>query len=262
MYSWQDVTGCSWTTARRPLSRILNKQEILEETIRKYQKNRLRVLALGYKDIPKEEYYKLSEDQNKELIGKHFILVSLIALDDPTRGEEAQKAVSDCRKAGVNVRIISGDSTEATKAIAKETGVLCDFDEICVNNVWIEGEEFAKKVGGIITHSKKSRWRKDYIKNENTFKEWIKDLKIISCSSSEHKYLLVTGLKNEGYTVGVTGITPADTKSLLKADVGLTLNQLGSEVAKHSSDAILQNDSLKSIVIGILWGRNLFTIIK
>jgi len=74
--------------------------------------------------------------------------------------------------------------------------------------------------------------------------------------------LLVTGLKNEGFVVAVTGISPADTKSLLKADVGFSLNELGSEVAKHSSDIILKNDSLASVVSAIMWGRNLYTSVK
>lgn len=74
--------------------------------------------------------------------------------------------------------------------------------------------------------------------------------------------MLVTGLKNEGFVVGVTGINPSDTKSLLKADIAFTLDELGSEVAKHSSDVILSNDSLKSVVSGIMWGRNLFTNVK
>lgn len=126
----------------------------------------------------------------------------------------------------------------------------------------MEGQEFRNRVGGIVTHSRKTRWGKDYVKNEIAFREIIKDLKILSCASAEDKYLLVTGLKNEGFVVGVTGITPADTRALLKADVGFTLNELGSEVAKHSSDIILRNDSLKSIVSAIMWGRNLFTSIK
>lgn len=69
-------------------------------------------------------------------------------------------------------------------------------------------------------------------------------------------------MKNENFVVGVTGINPADTKTLLKADVSFTLNELGSEVAKHSSDVILRNDSLKSVVAGIMWGRNLFNNVK
>lgn len=72
----------------------------------------------------------------------------------------------------------------------------------------------------------------------------------------------MTGLKNEGFVVGVTGISPADTKALLKADVGFSLNELGSEVAKHSSDIILRDDSLKSVVSAIMWGRNLYTNVK
>ena len=126
----------------------------------------------------------------------------------------------------------------------------------------MEGFEFRTKVGGIITHSRKTRFGKDYVKNEAAFREIIKDMKVLAWASSEDKYLLVTGLKNEGFVIGVTGINPADTKSLLKADVGFSLNELGSEVAKHSSDIILKDDSLASFVSAIMWGRNLYTGVK
>ena len=135
------------------------------------------------------------DQKDLELIEKNFILVCLIALDDPTRGQEALKAVSNCRKAGVNIRVISGDSSEATKAVAKETGILWDFDEIWVSHVVLRGSDFRDKVGGIVTHSNKSKYVKDYVKNEAEFKELIKDLKVISWASPEDKYLLVTGLK-------------------------------------------------------------------
>ena len=130
------------------------------------------------------------------------------------------------------------------------------------NQVALEGFEFRNRIGGIINHSLKTRFGKEYVKNEAAFREIIKDMKVLSCASAEDKYLLVTGLKNEGFVVGVTGITPADTKSLLKADVGFSLNELGCEVAKHSSDIILKDDSLVSFVNAIMWGRNLFTCVK
>lgn len=120
------------------------------------------------------------EQKDLELIEKHFILVCFIVLDDPTRGEEASKAVSDCKKASINIKLVSGDSSEATKKVAKDTGILCDFDEICASHVLLEGQEFRNKVGGIITHSRKTRWGRDYIKYEPVFREIIKDLKVLS----------------------------------------------------------------------------------
>lgn len=87
-------------------------------------------------------------------------------------------------------------------------------------------------------------------------------MKVISLATSEDKYMLVTGLKNEDFVVGVTGSSPADTKALLKADVGFSMSELGSEVAKHSSDIVLKNDSLKSVVSAIMWGRNLYISMK
>jgi len=147
-----------------------------------YKLNKLRVMALGYKDVKTEDYQKMIAEDSKdlELIEKHFVLLSLIVLDDPTRGPEVSVAVSDCKNAGINIKVVSGDSLEASKAVAKETGILCDFDEMCSTHVVLEGFEFRNKVGGIVTHSRKSRWGKDYVKNESAFREIIKDLKVLS----------------------------------------------------------------------------------
>lgn len=104
-----------------------SKKETLENNlILNYKQKRLRVLALGYKDVKTEDYKKMLADEQKDfdLIEKHFILVCLIVLDDPTRGPEVTEAVSDCKNAGINIKVISGDSSEATKAVAKETGIL------------------------------------------------------------------------------------------------------------------------------------------
>lgn len=108
------------------------KETIENEVVVNYKQKRLRVLALGYKDVKTEDYNKMMNEEEKdlELIEKHFVLVCLVVLDDPTRGQEASEAVSDCKKAGINIKVISGDSSEATKAVARETGILCDFDEM------------------------------------------------------------------------------------------------------------------------------------
>lgn len=99
-----------------------------------------------------------------ELIEKQYVLVGLIVLDDPPRGKEVTEAVSDWKNAGINIKVITGDSSEAAKAIAKETSILCNFDEMYAKNVILEGHDFRNKIGGIITHSRKTRWGKDYIK--------------------------------------------------------------------------------------------------
>jgi len=117
------------SNGEKELFTFSRKEQLESEVIKHYKQKRLRVLALGYKDVKKVDYERMILEENKEekgreLIEKHFVLVCLIVLDDPTRGQEALKAVSDCRKAGVNIRVISGDSSEATKAVAKETGIL------------------------------------------------------------------------------------------------------------------------------------------
>ena len=142
------------------------KEEMKNNLILNYKKKRLRVFALGYKDVKKEDFDQMISDNKKdhEFIEKQYVLVGLIVLDDPPRGQEVTEAISDCKNAGINIKIVTGDSSEAAKAIAKETSILWNFDEIYARNIVLEGPDFRNKIGGIVTHSKKTRWGKDYIK--------------------------------------------------------------------------------------------------
>lgn len=85
---------------------------------------------------------------------------------------------------------------------------------------------------------------------------------MLARSSPTDKYLLVTGLKNEGEVVAVTGDGTNDAPALKKADVGFAMGQAGTEVAKEASDIVLLDDNFSSIITAIKWGRNIYASIR
>jgi P-type Ca2+ transporter type 2B len=94
------------------------------------------------------------------------------------------------------------------------------------------------------------------------FKAIAKELKVLARSSPEDKYILVTGLKQLGEVVAVTGDGTNDAPALKKADVGFAMGIAGTEVSKDAADIILLDDNFASIVTACKWGRNIFDSIR
>jgi P-type E1-E2 ATPase len=100
------------------------------------------------------------------------------------------------------------------------------------------------------------------VKNLDEFKKIWKKLKVLARSRPEDKYLLVTGLREMGDVVAVTGDGTNDAPALKKANVGFAMGQAGTEVAKHAADIILMDDNFASIVKACMWGRNIYDNIR
>jgi P-type E1-E2 ATPase len=100
------------------------------------------------------------------------------------------------------------------------------------------------------------------VRNLPAFKKVWKNLRVLARSRPEDKYLLVTGLKECGDLVAVTGDGTNDAPALKKADVGFAMGITGTEVAKHAADIILMDDNFASIVKACIWGRNIYDNIR
>ena len=126
----------------------------------------------------------------------------------------------------------------------------------------MDGPTFRAEVGGLIDVTNKDNTTSERVKNEEKFIEIIGQLKVLARSSPQDKYLLVTGLKNQGKVVAVTGDGTNDAPALKKADVGFAMGIAGTEVAKEASDIILLDDNFSTIVTAIMWGRNIYASVR
>jgi P-type Ca2+ transporter type 2B len=134
----------------------------------------------------------------------------------------------------------------------------------------MEGPEFYEKMGGLYCKNCKQDCpckceKKDIdegVRNMIAFKKVWKNLRVLARSRPEDKYLLVTGLKECGDLVAVTGDGTNDAPALKKADVGFAMGITGTEVAKHAADIILIDDNFASIVKACMWGRNIYDNIR
>lgn len=191
----------------------------------------LRVLAFGYREVP-DELIISKEDAEKELV-----LTGMIGLEDPPRPEVAE-AISKCREAGIRVIMITGDSSGTALAIAREIGLVTSEPAV------VEGGDFVKMSDGEL--------RSVLAKQEIIF----------SRMTPKHKLRVVSLLKEEGERVAVTGDGVNDAPALKKADIGIAMGIMGTDVAKEASDMILLDDNFATIVSAVEEGRAIFENIK
>lgn len=205
-----------------------------------------------------------------------FTLVSIIGIKDIIR-PEVPGAVKKCQEAGIIVRMVTGDNKITAQAIAKECYILpqdkSELDNQRSKDIVMEGPEFYDRMGGLIC--KNANCMKDAskcecgselinegVKNLNEFKKIHKTLRVLARSRPEDKYLLVTGLKELGDIVAVTGDGTNDAPALKKADVGFAMGITGTDVSKHACDIIVMDDNFASIVKACMWGRNIYDNIR
>jgi len=246
------------------------KQRLLEQ-IKTYAKQALRTISFAYKDLKQTDGgkdHKDKEDGSKiyKIEETGFTLICLAGIKDIIR-EEVPDAVRVCNEAGVRVRMVTGDMKITAIAIAKECGILKEGEEN-EEAVCMDGPEFASFVGGLV--HKKTRepilvmgaeGENEVIGNIENMKIIQRKLKVLSRSRPNDKYIIVTGLRELGDIVAVTGDGTNDAPALKKADVGFAM-KTGTAVAHNACDIIIQDDNFASIVKACSWGRNVFDNIR
>lgn len=258
-----------------------NKQDLTEdvkakinETIKNFATQALRTIGFAYKDLLAGEggadHDRMCEDNPHlaEIEEKNNVLIAIAGIKDIIR-EEVPEAVRKCNYAGVRVRMVTGDNKITAIAIAKECGILIgdEGNEPCV---CMEGPEFYNYVGGLKYKDTdeevqimglQDRVDQETIGNVEKMKEIRTKLKVLARSRPNDKYVIVSGLKQLGDIVAVTGDGTNDAPALRKADVGFAMNS-GTQVAHAASDIIIQDDNFASIVKACSWGRNVFDNIR
>lgn len=226
-----------------------------------------RTLLIAHGDYTYDEYLRLKDANNgfsseseREVLEKGLTLIGIYALQDPLRDEVIQ-SVRTCHRAGINIRMVTGDNIDTAKAIALEAGILKQEHKDRKYAV-MDGKTFRETCGGLRKIDTGSDLLREEIVNKEEFKLIAANLQVLGRSTPEDKYMLVTGLRDLGSVVAVTGDGTNDAPALKRADVGFAMGISGTEVAKEAADIILLDDNFKSIVTAVKWGRNIFACVR
>ncbi|TGZ76872.1 putative calcium-transporting ATPase 2 [Ascodesmis nigricans] len=218
--------------------------EGITETINGYASRSLRTIGLLYRDFdtwPPKGAKTLPEDPAQaefEDIFEEMTWIGIVGIQDPLR-DGVPQAVAECKKAGVFVRMVTGDNVNTAKAIAAECGI------------------YTPENGGIVMEGPTFRNL-----SPEEMDQKIPRLQVLARSSPEDKRILVRRLKELGHTVAVTGDGTNDGPALKMADVGFAMGIAGTEVAKEASSIILMDDNFSSIVKALMWGRAVNDAVK
>ncbi|GAA5914138.1 hypothetical protein JCM6882_004934 [Rhodosporidiobolus microsporus] len=210
-----------------------NTLENVNRTITFYASQSLRTIALCSRDFsswpPTQTEAAHDGGVAFESLARDLTLIGVLAIEDPLRDGVAQ-AVATCQRAGVQVKMCTGDNVLTARSIAMQCGI---FSE---GGIVMEGPVFRQ------------------LSPEERLKV-VPALQVLARSSPNDKKILVETLKSMGEVVGVTGDGTNDGPALKTANVGFSMGITGTEVAKEASDIILMDDNFTSIVSAIMWGR-------
>jgi magnesium-transporting ATPase (P-type) len=237
------------------------KEAMKRDIVLPYARDTLRTIGLAYRQdnglFPEAFYYE--DKMDEKYITSNMVFLGVVGIKDPIR-PEVPAAVKIVQRAGVKVRMVTGDNIETAMAIAKECGILDkNFQRREGEYYVMEGNDFAKQVGGL---EDDPELKVKVVSNMNAFRRIIPQLSVLARSAPEHKFILVTGLKQMDRVVAVTGDGSNDAPALKKSNVGFAMNIAGTQLAKDAADIILIDDNFASIVTALKWGRNIYDCIR
>lgn len=216
------------------LNSNISKSEF-EQKLEQYQSQAMRTIGFAYKMIDNENTI-ISENGKLVINGLNFI--GITAISDPVR-EDVPQAIKECMQAGIQIKIVTGDTPGTAKEIARQIGL---WDETCSDKNHISGTDFAS------------------LSDEELSKK-LSDLRVISRARPLDKARLVNLLQQKDEVVAVTGDGTNDAPALKAAQVGLSMGD-GTSVAKEASDITILDNSFSSIGKAVMWGRSLYLNIQ
>ena len=215
------------------------------EELDEWQHKAMRTLAFAYKKVETSIMRTSTAEVVALLDADDLLLQAIAAIADPIR-PDVPAAVQECRHAGIEVKVVTGDTAATAMEIGKQIGVFEDEPEnigadgslTSLDQLMITGEEW------------------EALSDDEAY-ERAKDIRVMSRARPTDKQRLVAMLQKRGEVVAVTGDGTNDAPALHYAHVGLSLGS-GTSVAKEASDMTLLDDSFKSIANAVMWGRSLY----
>ena len=219
-------------------SRAMNdadRERIMEANDR-YAREGLRVLAVAYRPLRKEDdtLPDSIREYNNENIERGLTFIGLVAMQDPPRSE-VKDAVELCHHAGIKIIMITGDYGLTAESIARKIGIIKSKDAQVIS-----GSELAEM-------------------DDAQLKKALEGEVVFARMAPEQKYRIVCTLQEMGNIVAVTGDGVNDSPALKKADIGIAMGITGTDVAKEAADMILSDDNFATIVRAIEEGRTVIT---
>lgn len=210
------------------------QRESIRATLAEYQNQAMRTLAFAFRPLADGE-----QGITPEGISGRLAMLGIAAISDPVR-EEVPAAVTECRNAGIEVKIVTGDTSATAREIGRRIGLWSDNTDTDRNI--ITGPEFEAL-------------------DERQLADRVMDLKIIARARPMDKKRLVEALQAHNQVVAVTGDGTNDAPALKAANVGLSMGD-GTSVAKEASDITIIDNSFGSIARAVMWGRSLYLNIQ
>ncbi|ELU11612.1 hypothetical protein CAPTEDRAFT_227483 [Capitella teleta] len=248
---------CSWIVGKDGLPHRFSHQDqesMVSNVIEPMASEGLRTICIAYRDFvvgdPEANEEQMAQEPNwddEDAIVGSLTCLCVVGIEDPVR-PEVPDAIKRCQKAGICVRMVTGDNVNTARSIATKCGIIKPGEDFLV----LEGKEFNKRVTG-----------DDGAVRSDLFDKVWPNLRVLARSSPQDKYTLVKGiidskLNPNREVVAVTGDGTNDGPALKKADVGFAMGIAGTDVAKEASDIILTDDNFTSIVKAVMWGRNVY----
>lgn len=212
------------------------QREGIRTTLAEYQNQAMRTLAFAFRPLADGE-----QGITPEGISGRLAMLGIAAISDPVR-EEVPAAVTECRNAGIEVKIVTGDTTATAREIGRRIGLWTDDTDTDTDRNIITGPEFEAL-------------------DERQLADRVMDLKIIARARPMDKKRLVEALQAHNQVVAVTGDGTNDAPALKAANVGLSMGD-GTSVAKEASDITIIDNSFGSIARAVMWGRSLYLNIQ
>lgn len=223
------LSKCNQVLTEKGLIPVSEYQATIEKQLLDYQNQAMRTLGFAYKALGKDNNGPIESLTNNGLI-----FLGIVAISDPVR-PDVPEAVQKCLNAGIDVKIVTGDTPATAREIGRQIGIWKESD---TDEQIITGVDFEKLP-------------------DETAAQRVLKLKIMCRARPTDKQRLVELLKKAGAIVAVTGDGTNDAPALNHADVGLSMGS-GTSVAKEASDITLLDDSFNSIATAVMWGRSLY----